>query len=392
MRCRPHLLPVTSVTTKFPDFDSPSSPTPHVWTLRQIESEVTFTLYYPTLNPEEPVANASLDQWFARTHDRLYAWHQKTRQSVDLTEKIEFHEIHFHLQILKLNRPSPRNPQPTAEMQKRALKSAIALVREFSVIERLGKLFYIWHAAYCIVQSGIYLLASVLVGMNSIDTNRRHVAGEDVVILTKYIKIFPSLLWKISRRWSNIEQHASTLEAISSSVLDMLQRWSDGGIVRSTDIDILKTRLSQHSEFPPFASQTTPTAMSPPVAQPALEGMNSTFSTPGFGLSGPGPSYPVLQTNGQYSDSVLTSSSVNPYPAMAPATFQVSTSENTPFSSAGISDPPSLEPIDSMFPNSYGLNGGEAFEWDFSGMDYKELFAALLEGGGTTILDDLITS
>jgi hypothetical protein len=45
-----------------------------------------------------------------------------------------------------------------------------------------------------------------------------------------------------------------------------------------------------------------------------------------------------------------------------------------------------------MFPNQYGINGDESLGWGLSGMDYKELFAGLFDGEGTSLLDDLIAS
>ena len=276
-----------------------------------------------------------------------------TRQSINLTEKIEFHELMFHIQILRLNRPSPRCPNPTREMRKKALKSAIALIKEFSVIDQLRKLFYLWHAAYCIVESGICLLASVLIGMESTGQDLTHLEGEDVTILMRYIKTFPFLLWKVSRRWSNIAQHAVTLEAIALSVLGVLQRWSSGETIKCSDIYALKEELSQFSLCSPFPLRA------PPAADDRLEPMG----------------------NELYLASEATAAPMAAYPTIDPSDFQVSATEAASFDSSWEGPQSALEHSSLMFPDPVSIDSGDAFAWDFAGINSEEIFAALLEAG-----------
>ena len=209
-------------------------------------------MYHPSSIIEHAFLDPVFQQWFPRTKQRLNDWYQMTRQDVNLGEKIEFHELHFQLQRLRLNKTSPRCPSPTVEMQKEALKASVSLIKEYSLIDRLGKLFYLWHAANVLVESGISLLASILTGIEFRNQTSTHLAGEDVATLEKYIRILPSLLWKISRRWPNIEQHATTLDDLSSLTLAKLKHWSNGNSIESSDLYLLKRRLREISEFSLF--------------------------------------------------------------------------------------------------------------------------------------------
>ena len=209
-------------------------------------------MYHPSSTIGHSLLDPVFQQWLPQTKQRLNDWYQMTRQDVNLGEKIEFHELHFQLQRLRLNRPSPRCPSPTSEMQKEALKASVTLIKEYSLIDRLGKLFYLWHAANVLVESGISLLASILTGIECKNQIHTHLAGEDVAILEKYIKTLPSLLWKISRRWSNIAQHATTLDDLSSSTLAKLRHWSNGNNIEGSDLYPLKQKLKDISMFSPF--------------------------------------------------------------------------------------------------------------------------------------------
>lgn len=140
------------------------------------------------------------------------------------------------------------------EMRKKALKASIDLIKEYSTIDRLGKLFYLWHAAHCLVESGICLLASVLSGMECPDRSSSHLRGEDITVLVKYIKTFPVLLWKISRRWPSMAYNASALETVSVSVLEKLQDWATDTLPSNSDLMPLKEKLNQYSRFSPFPS------------------------------------------------------------------------------------------------------------------------------------------
>lgn len=197
------------------------------------------------LDLEFPDVAPSPEHWYVRTHTRLEQWYQSVRRNATLTAKIEFHKLLFQIQVLWLNRPSPRYPVPIHEMQRKAGIAAMALIREVSMFDRPGKMFMLWHAAHCVIEAGTYLLSSVLVGIESHPDDRIHVFGEDVAVVLRHIKTIPSLVWKIARRWPRIKQHASALEAICNSTMDILQRWSDGQDGWQSKVSMAQEELGQ---------------------------------------------------------------------------------------------------------------------------------------------------
>ncbi|KAJ5812669.1 hypothetical protein N7474_008970 [Penicillium riverlandense] len=352
-RCRPFIWPSSTITARFPDFDSQSSLTLHVWLLRQIESEITLAMYHPSLAPEELISSSSFSRWFARTHERLNEWYQTIRQSINHTEKIKFHELQFQSQMLRLNRPSPRCPNPTMNMRKKALQSSIALIKEFSIIDQMGNLFYLWHAAHYIIESGVCLLASVLTGMDSADQNHSQLGGEDITNLIKYMKIFPYLLEKVSLRWPNVARHASALDVISHSVLGKLEQWSRGEMIESHDFSEFRQKLNEFSLFSPFPLESQATADN--LAAKGEYGFHPTLDSNAF------PSF-ITDFGVSFDYSNLS----------APAT--VTTSINPGW--VGLQS--TQEHNSATFPDPYSVDSGAALVWDIAGMDSDEILAALV--------------
>jgi hypothetical protein len=216
-------------------------------------------MYYPSWSLEDSFSNAPFDELFPRLETRLTEWYQTIRENIILREKLEFHELHYQMQVLRLNRPSPRCPNPTEKMRKKALNACVSVIRELSIIDRLGKLFYLWHSAHCAVEAAVCLLASVLTGIE-LGSNMTHIARDNTGILTRYIQAASAVLSKISRRWSNITQHASAIEAISTQCLEKLQQWSGGTAISSADSYEVRQKLTHISLFSPFPSASGPVA------------------------------------------------------------------------------------------------------------------------------------
>lgn len=326
-----------------------------MWLLREIECEITLGVYYPVLSLETSTGNnPSSESWHTKIQARLDDWYQKIRQSVSLMEKIEFHELLFQIQVLRLNRPSPRCPVPNNEMRKRALKASIALIKEFSVLDRLGKMFMLWHAAHCVLEGGVSLLSTVLTAIESKSPARPHICGEDASILTKYIKTCLSLMWKISRRWPSVQPYASMLDSISVSVLDNLQHWSEGKDVLSSDLLSLKGKLRQLTVFAPTSSEE--------AALPNISPQSTAVSH-----------YQAFDTSSNLSGQSQT--------MFDSSTFQLPVIGQTePMNTNWPNGQPGLDRSFSILPGTYTLDYSDPMAIDFSGIDSEEIFAALLDG------------
>ncbi|KAH8691390.1 hypothetical protein BGW36DRAFT_465142 [Talaromyces proteolyticus] len=346
VRCRPFIWPKSALTARFPDFESQSYQTLHVWLLRQIETEITLAMYHPSIATIDTLWGSSFDQWFTRIHERLKEWHQTIRQNIILTERIEFHELLFQCQILRLNRPSPRFPSPTEEMCRTSFQSSLALIKEFSFLDQKGKLFYLWHAAYYLVESGVCLLASIVSGMEFVGQERTQLGGENITTLITYIPKLPSLLWKVSNRWSDITPHASALESISFTVLEILEQWSVGGTIDGFIFYEIKQKLHKLSVFSPF-----PLDLQVPandfIQHPAL---------------GPGDEFHTV-LNDQPTE-----------PDVAVSAFDAA------YFIPSLPDPSLvLQDSSSIFPNAYNGEFGNAPVLDFSATDIEEILTSLSE-------------
>lgn len=348
--CQPYMWPRSTFTTQFPDVDWHVSPAPHFWLLREIESEITVAMYYPSLGLEDMLWNASFDQWFVRTAKRLDEWYQTTRENVCIGEKLEYHEMHYYAQVLRLNRSSPRCPRPTGEMQMQASRACVTLIRGFGVFEHTGRLYVLWYAQHYLYDAGLCLLALVLGELEAVNVNRQqhsgmNTLGESIATLLSCIKTCSDLLRKIARRWPRVLGHARAFEDISKAVLDELELWSTEGRTRQGhELDEVKQRLNLLSQFPPLPP--SPSEPLRPSVQTVLDeapNMNVEHFPGGVTFSEP------LQT-----ENMPTSQQTQDRRHQAPVV---------------------MEP----YPDPFLTDGDEAaIEWDFAGLGGDEIFAALL--------------
>lgn len=334
----------------------------HVLSLREIECDNTLGLYYPSLATGATDVNTSFEYFYTNIQSRLDEWYRAVRESINLTEKIEFHELLFQGQVLRLNRASPRCPLPTEDMNKKAVKASIALIKEFTVLHRLGKMFMLWHAAHTAVEAGVYLLSSVLRGIEFENHDRQHLGGEDTSILVRYVQMFPSLIRKISHRWPSMVLYASSLESISVSVLDYLQQWSDGQDSWRSESASLREKLEQLTLFVPPSSQD----QAPP--------------------SGPSQTTDMSQALG-----VSFHLSEQIAPTFASSEFQAPLHQEIgSIDRSWVEGQTGLDQTLPSFTESYFFDYGNSMTWDFSGIDSEEIFAALMDGGTSSDLNDFI--
>ncbi|KAH8701804.1 hypothetical protein BGW36DRAFT_424108 [Talaromyces proteolyticus] len=387
-RCRPFLLPMSTITAKFPDFQSELSPTHHMWLLRQIESEITGTLYWPSHQFDK--SHSSFDQWFATIHRRLIEWYNMVLQSIKLTETIEFYELHYHIQILRLNRPSPRCPNPTKEMCKKALTSSAALIRQFNMIEQMGKLFNLWHAAHFTIESGVCLLASILTGIEHTQQGQTHLAGDDIAILSRYIKTFSFLLGRISRRWPEIAEYTPVLDDICIRTLNALEQQSVGpGVDNTEDFLTLKQTINNLTLFPVLpwnsqqpsvdaniASRTIRNQTTEEISVPQPVGLSSEAEYAGMTTD---EMYLVPAQN--FEDPFLSHS----FPYNAPGS-DISPTDLAPINSTWLDS--QLDTVQSSLTSAdlYGLGALEPWTWDFAGMNSEQIIAELLDAGNNELL------
>ncbi|KIH87806.1 hypothetical protein SPBR_04710 [Sporothrix brasiliensis 5110] len=340
-RSRPGSMAADAFTAKMPALGA-TSPTAHIWALRQMEGEILSRLYYSGWSSS---SSDDLDTWHADIRARLSAWHQATRQSVALAETLEFADILFHMQRLRLSRPSPRRPCLSPALQSECLAASVAVLRAFDVIARLGKLFYIWHAAHCVVEAAIYT------GV---------VKKDDVPILTRHLKTFPGNLWKVARRWPAITHHAAALEAISQAVVDRLQRQWVTHTTPEADmaetVAALKQKLKDMSLFSPFPEDATTAALEAITDTPPLSASTSASTSTDVNMTAPFDANWAL-------------------PPLSPGQMLPVQSLST----ASVSSNTAVDPGS----NAATMDDDSILDWDFAGVGFEEIFAALIQANQT---------
>lgn len=306
-------------------------------------------MYYPTITFDDIPRDDSFSEWFTGIHQRLDEWYQTTRKSINLGEKIEFHELLFQCQILRLNRPSPRCLTPTQEMRKRALQASIAVLKELGIIERMGKLFNIWHASYYLIEAGICILGIVLTGIESQRDTHTTLDGEEIPILSRYIQTAPVLLRKISRRWPSMAVRASALEAISRAVIEKLHLWSKSDLMEHVDLGTLKEQLNRFSLFSPLplGADVSISNYVPSMTPESYTAMASMVV----------PQAPKIQPP------------FDPLGLQIPDVDMASNSDWTFTQSM-------QDHTSSIVPNPYDFDGDNDLLWDFDGIDTEEILAA----------------
>lgn len=327
-------------------------------------------MYHPSLARPDQLWHASFGQWFTRIQERLEEWLFTTRDSSSLSERIPFHELMFQCLTLRLNRPSPRCPAPTRKMRRKTLQASIALIKEFDTIDRMGKLFMMWHAAFFIVESGVCLLASILTELN-FEFNYRsssHLERQDVTVLICCIRRIPSLLRKMSRRWAEIGPHASALETVSHPILERLEQWSNGAVIWNNNFDALKQKLMLCSVFPPFPS---PVESYVDTAEPATSTRVDSLPPPTYG-------------------NPLVTGIDHPHfePTVVPHSSTAGMSIDVDWALPEWN----FDPCTEITSDQHGFGVGDESRWDFSGVDYEQILAAMLEGDSDLMLNDVMSS
>ncbi|KAF2088376.1 hypothetical protein K490DRAFT_5089, partial [Saccharata proteae CBS 121410] len=207
-----------------------ASPVIHTWPLRQLEAESSRVI--SKIGPHcSTKLSIPVELWRTQAIQRIESWYALTHTSSDgrLGEKIEFRDIMYHTNLFRFNCPSPQFPEPSVEMRKRCLHSIIALASIYTRTSRVGKLFYIWHAAHQLFECGVCLVETVLESVRSSSCGGPSVISDfDGSVLAKTVRTIPRLLQKISHRWSPVGRHAKFLEDCSPPVLDCLEYWARG--------------------------------------------------------------------------------------------------------------------------------------------------------------------
>ncbi|EPE34766.1 hypothetical protein GLAREA_10461 [Glarea lozoyensis ATCC 20868] len=375
--CLPYVWPAGVITAKYPDFGIKQSPTAQFWSIRQLEAEITSKMYYPHTISDIQTSNEKFQDWFTTMHSRLDKWANGLQSETANT--IEFHAIMYHFAVFRLNRPSPRCPEPTLDMRKRALDSILKLGNEYELQARHGRMFYVFHAAHYLVELGISLLESVMSALEFSEFGPTHVDGIDVTVIKRTVHIISSLLRNIIKRWPAIQNQLTAFDNASGPVLSDLEEWVNGNRLTRSQYTAKRQQFSQF--LLPRILQTRPD-VDYNAQNPLTPNANDKFLLIPTSLTVDQESSVEHQPANQLIPSII-------YTLNQPTeqTFSFNPTDNNPLNMALNSNQFSLFATDQSqeVPNLGVVTGDESLYNGVLGIDSDLIFAALL-GGQETML------
>jgi hypothetical protein len=197
-------------------------------------------MYFPSISQEASgqCSGQTFQDWSQSMQRRLEGLDKTSNNG--LADSID-------LQIFRLNRPSPRIAKPTSEMRSKAISAAISLTAEYVHMERSGSFFYIWYAAHYLTELNATLLDCIIAGLEESREgyNCSYLDGPNLIQLIRTIRTFPLLFSKVTSRWPEISQQASTLEEIASPILRDLEARLKGDFTFIVDYSTSKWKLAQ---------------------------------------------------------------------------------------------------------------------------------------------------
>ncbi|KAL4945815.1 hypothetical protein BDV06DRAFT_218891 [Aspergillus oleicola] len=193
---------------------------------RKLESEITMGLFHPQSCDAEVAAPGWLDDVRARTK----LWREQL-ESQEFASKVEFREVMFQYQRLRLSRPSPRFPVPCFSKRRESIAAGTFLATHYNRVMRQGGFFYWHHASWHLFEIGIVLADAANTGLDLVWRRQESfLKPNGAVEITGALRSIPMILRWMKHRWPQIEAVAVETDQIFVPVLDRLDKWINGVI------------------------------------------------------------------------------------------------------------------------------------------------------------------
>ncbi|KAL4790826.1 hypothetical protein BDV19DRAFT_393678 [Aspergillus venezuelensis] len=191
---------------------------------RQLESEITMGLF----DLESCGAEISTPGWLEDVRARTKRW-RKQLESQAFASKVEFREVMFQYQRLRLSRPTPRVPVPSFSMRRESIAAGTFLAAHYNRVMRQGGFFYWHHASWHLFEIGIVLAEAANSGLDLMWRRQRSFLEPNrAVEITDALRSIPIILRWMKHRWPQIEVAAVEADQIFVAVLNRLERWING--------------------------------------------------------------------------------------------------------------------------------------------------------------------
>ncbi|KAL5342335.1 hypothetical protein BJX70DRAFT_317164 [Aspergillus crustosus] len=193
---------------------------------RQLESEITMGLFYP----ESSGASIAAPAWLEDVRTRTKIWRERL-ESQAFASKVEFREVMFQYQRLRLSRVSPRFPVPSFSMRRECIAAATFLVAHYCRVMRRGGFFYWHHCCWHLFEIGIVLAEIANAGLDLIwQGHDSFLQPNDAGEIASAMRSIPMVLRSMKHRWPQVEGVALETEQIFDPILIRLDKWITGEI------------------------------------------------------------------------------------------------------------------------------------------------------------------
>jgi len=194
-----------------------------MWKFRLLETEVHRVLFL-----EEKSPDGGLDAWLAEMAVRLNEWYRKALDFAP-EQKLEFRNVQLYFLKMRLNRPTPQNPDPAILSRIEMVNAVMRLVDDYRKQQLRSRLFYPWHAVHILFEAAVVLLETCWTCSDWLEEHY------DLQMLVSYLERFPDILGSITPTWPDVQRCVRSLQTLMVPVVQRLKAISEGGPVSPRD-------------------------------------------------------------------------------------------------------------------------------------------------------------
>ncbi|KAL4809418.1 hypothetical protein BDV18DRAFT_157173 [Aspergillus unguis] len=218
----------TQLTVPYPtipafDKDARVATSTYLYAFRQLETEITMGLFHPE-SCDSRIARSS---WLEDVRARIKLWRERLELE-HFAAKVEFREVMFQFQCLRLSRPSPRFPMPGTEMRRECITAATALVAHYDRVMKTGGFFYWYHACWHLFEIGVVLVDTANFALDLVWRGKDSFLRGETGDIVQSLRCIPVILRSMRYRWTQVEAVVVELEQTIDPVLDRLDKWING--------------------------------------------------------------------------------------------------------------------------------------------------------------------
>lgn len=207
----------------------------YLYTWRQMESEITTGIFHfncGDLRVIEP-------EWLENTRNRSKTW-REVLDSRQFASNIEFRDLMYQFQRFRLNRISPRLPNPSHDMRRECIEAGTFIIADYCRILRQGNLFYWHHCCWHLFEIGIALVEAAHTGINlAWKRQETFLQSADADDITRAMHSIPFILRKMNHQWPQVERMVLELEEVFNHALPRLKEWVDAKATAPSHADDL---------------------------------------------------------------------------------------------------------------------------------------------------------